>query len=33
MDLADSHSGGIYTPQDLSVHYYPHAYAVRAPLE
>ena len=23
VDLADSHSGGIYTPQDLSVHYYP----------
>ena len=33
VDLADSHSGGIYTPQDLSVHYYPYAYAVRAPLE
>ena len=31
VDLADSRSGGIYTPQDLSVHYYPYAYQVHAP--
>lgn len=32
MDLANSQSGGIITPQDLASRYYPYAYAVRDPL-